>query len=303
MLNSKKIMMSLLLFVFLSGIAALAQEKDSAVTVTGWKKSLISDITATQTAYSDSWKGGAIGSFNWVGNLNGAAEKRLKPWLDFRSTLKLSFGQTITQDTARHWNKPLKSTDLIDWESVGRIIIHAYVDPYVAFRVESQFMDASIEAKKRNFSPTTLTESAGLSHRFYERENDQITSRLGLALRETFRTGITDSVLLTTEDSTFVDGGLESVTDLSLTLSDKVNYTGKLTLYKAFFFSQKDDFKGTPQEDYWKSVDVNWENIIAASLSKIITVNFYTQFLYDKQVDKRGRLKETLGIGFVFKLA
>lgn len=286
---------------FLLGLSMLVSAQDT-VAATGWKKSLIVDVTTTQTAYSDSWVGGEIGSFNWVGNLNGAAEKNLKPWFNFRSTLKLSFGQTISQDTTKNWNKPRKSTDLIDFENVGRFILNKIIDPYVAFRLESQFVDASIDAKKRYLSPLKLTESAGLARRFYEKDNDQITSRLGLALRQTFKTGITDSVLLTTEDSTFVDGGIESVTDVNLTLSKKMTYTGKLTLFKALFFSQKDDFKGTPQEDYWKTVDVSWENIISANLSKIITVNFYTQFLYDKQVSTKGRLKETLGIGFVFKL-
>ncbi|MDD3731701.1 MAG: DUF3078 domain-containing protein [candidate division Zixibacteria bacterium] len=286
---------------FLLGLSMLVSAQDT-VAATRWKKSLIVDVTTTQTAYSDSWVGGEIGSFNWVGNLNGAAEKNLKPWFNFRSTLKLSFGQTISQDTTKNWNKPRKSTDLIDFENVGRFILNKIIDPYVAFRLESQFVDASIDAKKRYLSPLKLTESAGLARRFYEKDNDQITSRLGLALRQTFKTGITDSVLLTTEDSTFVDGGIESVTDVNLTLSKKMTYTGKLTLFKALFFSQKDDFKGTPQEDYWKTVDVSWENIISANLSKIITVNFYTQFLYDKQVSTKGRLKETLGIGFVFKL-
>ena len=101
---------------------------------------------------------------------------------------------------------------------------------------------------------------------------------------------------------TDTDGGLESVTDVSLTLSERLHYTGKLTLFKALFYSKKDDVKGTPYEDDWKAVDVAWENIIDASITKIITVRLYTQFLYDKQVSRKGRLKETLGIGFVFNL-
>ncbi|MCP4686097.1 MAG: hypothetical protein GY867_11730, partial [bacterium] len=77
---------------------------------------------------------------------------------------------------------------------------------------------------------------------------------------------------------------------------------GKLTLFKALFFSEKDAVAGTVAEDYWKAVDVNFENIVNASITKIISVNFYLQLLYDKEVSVKGRLKETLGIGFVFKL-
>ncbi|MCK4461928.1 MAG: DUF3078 domain-containing protein [candidate division Zixibacteria bacterium] len=283
----------------LAPVAPAAADSSQA----GWKKSLIIDATTTQTSYSDSWVGGEAGSVNWVSNLNSSAEKQLKEWFDLRSTLKLSFGQTITQDAeTKNWSKPNKSTDLIDWENVVRFTLHKIVDPYAAFRLETQFVDGSVEAKKRFFSPLRLTESVGIARKFYERENDHITSRLGLALRQTMKSVIIDSLVMTLEDSTLTDGGLESVTDVVLALSEKLHYTGKLTVYKAFFFSERDKVKGTPFEDDWKAIDVNWENIISASISKIITVNFYTQLLYDKEVSKKGRFKQTLGIGFVFKM-
>jgi hypothetical protein len=272
-------------------------------TTGAWKKSLVIDITATQASYSDSWAGGEAGNLSWAANLNGSAERQLKARMNLKSALRLSFGQTLTQDAdTKDWGNLKKSTDLVDWETVSRFTVDFYVDPYAAFRLESQFLDASFDRKKRYFNPLKLTESVGAARRFYEKENDNITSRLGLALRQTLREVVIDSVLLTTEDSTLTDGGLESVTDVVLTLNDKMTYTGKLTLYKALYFSKKDDVKGTPYEDDWKAVDVNWENIIAASLSKIITVNLYTQVLYDKEVSRKGRFKETLAIGFVFKM-
>lgn len=268
-----------------------------------WKKSLMVDITTTQTSYSDSWVGGEAGSVNWVANLNGSAEKQLKEWFNFKSTLKLSFGQTMTQgaDSVKHWSKPKKSTDLIDWENVGRFTLQKSVDPFAAFRLESQFLDASVEAKKRFFTPIKLTESVGIARQFYAQEKDEVISRLGLALRQIMKNTIVDEQL-NTEDSTLIDGGIESVTDVTLTFNERLRYTGKLTLYKALFFSEKDEVKGTPYEDDWKAIDVNWENIISASLSKIVTVNLYAQLLYDKEVSRKGRIKETLAIGFVFKM-
>lgn len=268
-----------------------------------WKKSLMVDITTTQTSYSDSWVGGEAGSVNWVGNLNGSAEKQLRGWFNFKSTLKLSFGQTMTQgaDSVKHWSKPKKSTDLIDWENVGRFTLQKSVDPFAAFRLESQFLDASVEAKKRFFTPIKLTESVGIARQFYAQEKDEVISRLGLALRQIMKNTIVDEQL-NTEDSTLIDVGIESVTDVTLTFNERLLYTGKLTLYKALFFSEKDEVKGTPYEDDWKAIDVNWENIISASLSKIVTVNLYAQLLYDKEVSRKGRFKETLAIGFVFKM-
>jgi hypothetical protein len=285
----------------LTAAAVVAQDADTTA-VKGWKKSAKFDFTTTQTAYSDSWEGGEAGSFNWVANFNGSAERQVNPWFDIRSTLKLSFGQTMTQDEeSKDWSKPKKSTDLIDWENVGSFTMHKTVDPYVAFRLESQFADASNPNKRFYFSPLKLTESAGVLRKIYEKDKDLLTSRLGIGLRQVFKSSYSETDNATV-DSTYVDTGIESVTDATFQLSERLSYTGKLGLYKAVYFSKSDDVKGTPSEDDWKAVDVNWETIIAANISKIITVNLYTQVLYDKQISKKGRFKETLALGFVFNL-
>ncbi|HWR82396.1 MAG TPA: DUF3078 domain-containing protein [Candidatus Deferrimicrobium sp.] len=281
-------------------VAAVAQAQDTSQ---AWNTSLSLDVTATQTAYSDSWTGGEAGSFNWVANLNGLAEKQMSAKFNLRSTLKASFGQSMSQDKdTKDWSKPSKSTDLIDWENLGRFTLGGLIDPYTAFRLETQFLDASVDAKKRYLNPMRLTESAGAARLLYKKDASNILSRLGFALRHTISRDIIDTAY-NTRTNTATDGGLESVSDVKWTFSGRLTYTGKLTIYKAFFFSKKDDFAGTPFEDDWTAVDVNWENIVSASITKIVTVNFYAQFLYDKQVSRKGRLKETLGIGFALKLA
>ena len=291
--------------VFVVCAAAFAQEEAPAPK--GWKTTMIFDLTTTQTAYNDAWVGGELGALSWVSNLNATAEKQLSPSFNFKSTLKLSFGQTLSQvinETTgeKQWEKPKKSTDLIDWENVGKLTKGWVADPYVAFRLESQFLDASFEPKKRYFNPIKLTESAGLSRKLYAVEKNEIITRLGFALRQIMMNVITDSVTLSSIDTTLTDGGIESVTDVKFVVRDNLEYTSKLTLYKAFFFSGKDNVQGTAYEDDWKAVDVNWENRVSAKITRIVTVNLYTQFLYDKEVSHTGRFKETLGIGFVFTL-
>ncbi|MEW6050739.1 MAG: DUF3078 domain-containing protein [Candidatus Zixiibacteriota bacterium] len=289
------------------GLVALTSLPTSAQdsTVIGWRKSLLVDVTTTQTSYSDSWVGGEAGSFNWVANLNGGAERQMKSWFNYRATLKLSFGQTMTQDEqSKDWSRPKKSTDLIDWENLGRFTFNKFVDPYAAFRLESQFYTPLHPQKKAYLSPVKLTESAGLARRFYQaKKDDQITSRLGFALRQILKKDILDTVSFATVDTTFTDGGLESVTDISLTLNSNLRYVGKLSLYKALYFSESSKVKGTPFENDWKAVDINLENLVSANVTKIVAVTFYTQILYDRQVSYKGRFKETLGIGFAFKLA
>ena len=300
----------LICFVFtaLAATSAWAQDPempdDSAFT--GWRTTLVTDLTLSQAAYSESWVGGERSSVAWIANINGSAQRWLAPWLVFRSTLRLAYGQTLRQDTANNWEKPLKSTDLIDWENIGVVPIKIHVNPYLAFRLESQFLDASFDPVNRYFSPVRLTESAGLLHRFYSNDEQFVQSRLGLALRQVFKSGLvfdqSDSSEWHTEDSATNDGGIEWVSDVKLDISERLSYTGKLTVFKAFFFSDSDKLKGTEAENYWKATDVNWENQFYAGISKIITVNLYIQLLYDKQVSKKGRFKETLGLGFIFKL-
>jgi hypothetical protein len=296
-----KSLIALFSVLLLLALAVAACGADS--TSVGWKKSLVLDVTTTQAAYSDSWIGGEAGSLSWVANVNGAAEKQLSRTLNLRSLLKLSFGQTLTQDdSTKQWSKPKKSTDLIDWDNLGRLTLGSFVDPYVAFRLESQFASKLSEQKTVYLSPIRLTESFGIARKFYSHpKTDIVISRLGFAFRETMTKQLVDSV--NTKSANTNDGGFELVTDAALTLNERLLYSGKLTLYKAVFFSDKDKVKGTPEQDYWKAIDINWENSVTAQLSKIITVKFYTQLLYDKQISLRGRLKETLGIGFLFRLA
>ncbi len=301
---NKGIWFGLLVCSLLFVQATMAQ--DSAKVV-GWKKSLGFDLTTAQTAYSDSWVGGEAGSFNWVSNLNGNAERQLSPKVNYSTILKLSFGQTYTQDEeTKEWSKAKKSTDLIDWDNMFRFTFGGFVDPYAAFRVESQFFTqhiGTIADKRVFFRPTKLTESAGIAKRFYTGPNtENITSRLGLAVRQVLFTQLLDSVSLETSEDMYSDGGFESVTDFNLMLAKQIGYVGKLTLYKALFFSDKDKVKGSPAEDDWKAIDVNFENQFNVQMTKLVVVKLYTQVLYDKQVSKKGRFKETLGLGLAYKV-
>jgi len=284
-------------------LIATATPAADEVPATGWQKSLVADLTVTQTAYSNSWAGGEKGSFSWVSNTKGKAQKQLHPKFNFTSSLKLSFGQTMIQnDETDRWEKPKKSTDLIDWENVGLFTLQGYVDPFVAFRLESQFLDASVPAKKRYLTPLVLTESAGIARRFYKLDKDEVLSRLGFAFKQTITSMIVETALLTTDKKTVTDAGIESVTDVIKSFNERLKYTGKLTFYKALAYSKSDEVKGSAIEDDWKAIDVAWENIVDAQVSKIIKVSFYTQVLYDKQISYKTRFKETLGLGFVLNL-
>lgn len=269
----------------------------------GWQRYMDLSLTMTQNSYSDNWAGGEAGNVSWVANANSGFERRISEKLNSKTTIKLSFGQTHSQDKeTKEWAKPEKSTDLIDIETLARFTLKTLVDPYLALRFESQFLDASYPQLKRYVNPKKITESGGISRQFYKTEKDEVLSRLGLALRQIITEDIVDTTFGETEINSTNDGGIESVTDVKLTLSDKISYTSKLSLYRALFYSKSDELKGTPQEDDWKEVDINWENGVSVSVAKYVTVSLYTQLLYDKQVSKKGRFKETLSLGLTYKM-
>lgn len=275
----------------------------SGASAASWEKSLDLSLTATQSSYSDSWTGGEAGNVTWTANANGIFSRQMSPHFNLKNTIKLAFGQTHSQDKdTKKWAKPTKSTDKIDFESVGLFTIDFFVNPVAAFRLESQFLDASVDGHNRYVNPMLLTESAGLARQILKKNKDDIITRLGFAFRENIDRTLQPPDSSTTKTVTATDGGIESVTDVKLVLSDKMGYIGKLTLYKAFFFSKKDDFKGLPEENFWKAIDINWENSLTASISKYVQVIFYTQLLYDKQISLKGRLKETMSLGLTYKL-
>ena len=272
-----------------------------------WKNSIDFSLNLSQNSYSNNWVGGEVGNLAWVSLGSGIFEKQISPKFNFKNTSRLQFGQTHTQDKdSRNWQKPTKSTDRIDIENLGRLTLQAWVDPYVAFRIETQFLDASYEPLKRPLNPILLTESAGIARTVYAKDKDQLLSRLGFSFRERIDRvipGTPEDTLaenITTKTST--DGGIESVTDFQYRLAENIGYVGKLSLFKAFFFSEKGEFEGTPAEDYWKAIDLNFENNLSVAISKYVALTFYTQLLYDKQIDLGGRFKETFGLGLTYKM-
>ncbi len=259
----------------------------------GWEKSMDLNLNVTQSSYSDSWVGGEAGNVTWVSNANGIFAKQMSPKFHLKNSIKLSFGQTVSQDKdTKKWSKPAKSTDEIDLEALGRLTIQSFIEPYVAMRFESQFLDTRDDPNKHYINPALLTLSAGGAKQLLKKDKDEVLTRLGFALKENFDYG----------RKTTSDGGIESVSDAKLVLSDKLGYLGKLTLYKALFYSEKDKVAGMVYEDYWKAIDISWKNTLTAAVSKYIQVSFYLELQYDKQISLKGRLKETLALGVTYKM-
>lgn len=283
----------------------LAEEAaDDTLAVGEWGVAADLNITLTQNAYSDNWAGSELGTISWALNLNALAENQLTDGLHTKNALGLAFGQTHSQrvdeeDGTKYWDRPSKSTDLIDFETVLRFTRDWAVDPFAAGRVETQFLDETDADKTRYLNPVNLTESFGVARVLIKEDTREWTARLGGALRQHIDRDALDEESRTRETVRIDDGGGEFVTEFRTPLAeDRITFTSRLQAYKALFSSEEDD---SPSDD-WAATDLNWQNTFTASITDYLMVNFYLELLYDKEIVDDVRLKEALSFGFTFKL-
>lgn len=271
-----------------------------------WKLDSNISFTLTQSAFSDTWVGTELSNITWVANSTTTAEKQLKSWLQNKNTLKLAFGQTHTQKTRvdenlaeeKYWEHPEKSTDKIDLESMLRFTTQGWVDPFVAGRFESQFLDLSQE-ETRLINPMLFTETAGVIRSFIDEENRLFTTRLGAAFREKIDRDVIDASSGAKETITTVDGGLEMVSEYKqkIQLPLEMDLRSRLQLYQALFNSKSDELN----ED-WKSTDMVWENVLTTKLFGMVSANLIFELRYDKEQVADLQWKEMLGLGLSYTL-
>ena len=265
-----------------------------------WEKTADLGLSLTQSNYNSHWTGGEAGSINWIANANLNATGKFSERFSLQESLKLSFGQTHIQNKdTKVWAKPEKSSDRIFLESVGLLTLGGLFDPYASVTVESQFLDASISEAKRYLNPITLNESFGLSRTFADTAGTLFKSRLGVALQHFSDNKVIDIEAATRERATVTSGGLNWVTDFEqLTKDEKLKYVTKLRVFWAWFNSESDNLS----TDDWKTPDLAWEHTLSATITRVLQVQLYLEFQYDKEIDKAMRFKETLALGLNYKL-
>jgi hypothetical protein len=258
-------------------------------------------INLTQSAYSDNWTGTELSNITWVAASNTSAQKQMAKWLNNKTTLKLAFGQTHLQKTdslgVRYWEKPLKSTDKINLETLFKFTLQSFVDPYLSGSGESQFLDQREQGNTVLVNPILFTESAGIMKNIFDSEKTKLSVRAGGALRENVDRNFYNPDLMQYEMSTTIDGGVEGIAEYKQILeSMNASYNSKLSLYQALFNSKADG------NDNWKALDYKWENLLSFKVWNIINVNLSLDLLYDKELADALRWKETLGLGVSYIL-
>jgi len=267
-----------------------------------WDFGAILGLNLSQSAFSDNWAGGDEGSVNWVLKADLRAERQFNPTLNWKNDLQLAYGQTAKQQTSgtgeKNWDTPDKTTDLIQFESLARFTLHRWADPYLGFRLDSQFLDGSDPAgRELMFHPIRLKESGGVARVFEKTETTELISRVGFGFRQNIGRAFTDSTGLAddSEGFTTTDGGFEFQTNATYPLAGgKIQYKGEVLVFWPLFYSGKTDLEdydalamaSDPDHeavaDFWKTPDVNLQNTFDAKITEWLSVSLYAQWIYDK---------------------
>jgi hypothetical protein len=266
-----------------------------------WVVDLRWGLGIAQSAYSNNWKSGDKGSIAWITNLDFEAERQFTESFNWYNVIKLSYGETANQiedpddPTRNTWESPEKTSDQIYGESVGRFATHGLVDPYLAFRLDSNFSDESDERGAILFTPVTLKESAGVARVFYKTDKKSLISRLGFGLRQSFVRFYADTVGTRTERNSAGDGGFEWQTDLKQPVfAEKSVFESQLLVFAPVFYSQSDELDefdaiakaADPGRGdiagYWRVPNATWRNRLITKLTKAISFDLYLELVYQK---------------------
>ncbi len=332
---------TMLVVLAVMATAAVAQETfDEKVEAGSWGSELTLGLNMLQSYYTDNWNGGDLGSVSWAGNLDARAVKQVSTSWRWHNTLNLAFGQNHQQrreDGELQWNKPDKTTDRFDAETLIRNNTSKW-GPFAGLRFQSVFLDQTDPRGDFTLNPLRFFATLGISRAFVDTEEKKFFLRLGatgqLMDREMFldETYGDDPVKESASDV-----GLELVLNfIDTKLTTNIEYDSQLRFYQPFYYSAKGAIEdlgsdylesiGLPGDlaDYFTTLDIDWQNTFKANITSVINVQLHLRWVYDKydntaapvvvsdeihnvatvngSIRKTGQFKQTmsLGVGYTF---
>ncbi|UCF62924.1 MAG: DUF3078 domain-containing protein [bacterium] len=253
----------------------------------GWNKKMVGNLNFTQASF-DNWAAGGENSWSWIFSVNGnfIRKQEKSHWTNI---YKLEYGRSkVGSDEAK------KTADEIFLESEYSYFFAPVWAGYIAVNGRSQFAegyDYETDPKtltSKFINPAYFRESVGIKFT----PSDKFNSRAGVGLKQTVVTDEMFAPIYT--DKTDTDEleklrseiGLESVTNVTYQIKEDVVFTSSLDLFsnlKAF-----------------NEVDVRWDNLIAAEITKYIKVSFNFQLYYDRDISIKRQLKQYLAVGLSY---
>lgn len=251
----------------------------------GWKKQTVGSLNLTQAQF-DNWSHGGENTLAWQINMNlsfSLNERRF----DWSNTGKASYGQAKIGDLDAR-----KSADELRIESVYQYKVGRHINPFISGLLQSQFTKGYNYTGDERFAvsdffdPAFITLSAGFS---YE-PAPFIKTRLGAATKTTmtreFAVSLTDDPATDKIEKIDTEFGALAVTELRKQLAENILLTSKIDL-----FSNLESFK---------KVDVRWDTILSAKVTRLVDVSVNIELLYDSNISPKRQLKQLLALGLSY---
>ncbi len=274
-----------LMVVFLMSLGGSLSAQQEKPVPAGWKNQIVGALNLTQVNF-DNWTQGGENAFSWQVILDSKFVYEQKQY-NWATTGKFSFGKTRLGDSNFR-----KSVDEIRLESVFAFKLGKYANPYLSataltqFTAGFQYQDDTRTQVSNFLDPGYFTQSVGFGYA----PAKEFKMRLGFALKETvtrnFPVPYTDDPNTPEIEKTRTEAGMKFAGDLSRKLSQNILFTARLESFS--------NLKGIDE------IDVNWDNLFSARVSKLINVNFNFKLIYDKNVSKKRQIKQSLAIGLTY---
>ncbi len=251
----------------------------------GWQKELVSSLNIAQSSY-DHWVQGGENTLAWQLSLNSRFENE-QPKYNWTNSGKIAYGKNKVGDAESR-----KTADEIILEFVFTYKLGLYVNPYIALKGQTQFTtgyaytDTSKKAISDFFDPAYFIQSLGLGYS----PSEEFKARLGFALKETFTQNFpvpyADNPDTPELEKTKIEAGMDLVAEFKKKLAENVLFTSKL-----------DSFCNFKRFD---TIDVNWDNLFSARVSKYLSASYNFTLLYDKDQSSKRQVKQILALTLTF---
>ena len=247
-----------------------------------WKSSLVTAFNVSQVSFTD-WAQGGENALAYA--VSGVGKTLYEPKnVTWSLSYKLAFGQTKLGD------QPLrKSDDKIELETVFAYKFGAYVNPYAAATLKTQFATGykydnlgKATPLSDSFDPAYLTQSLGAGYQIIP----QVKTRLGYGLREIYTNNFfvyADNPKTTQREYIKIEDGFESVTDVQWKVEDNIMFVSKIELFMTV---------RTPDKAILRS-----DNTLRIQAAKYIAVTLNANIINDRQISPHTQLMNTLAIG------
>ena len=270
----------------LFSLNVFAQTDTTAPPLYGWTHSMAAGLTLSQIALTD-WSAGGDNALSWALSLDGKSTNDQEK-LNWVNTYKFAFGQARIADVGLR-----KTDDKIDLESILTYKLNQCINPYAGVTFKSQFAPGykygtptgDLQVSKF-FDPAYITQSVGAAWQ----PVTEVKTRLGFALRETFSHSFgyaDDPETAGTIETSKVEGGIESVTDVEWKLADNILFASKLELFAPFKTIDR--------------IDVRSDNKLTMSVNKYISAIFSVQLL-NVNPFPRTQIKEVIALGLTYNV-